>query len=77
MMQVSEVSIISIDKSEDSWAIEGEVLFEEDLSTDFSVTYLLEEDELEEFSLEIKLEDNFDMQALKRQIIDAAMAYDE
>lgn len=53
MIQISEVNIISIDKSEDSWAIEGEILFEEDLSTAFEVTYLTDEDELEELSMEI------------------------
>ena len=47
MIQISEISIISIDKSDDSWAIEGEILFEEDLSTAFEATYLCDEDDFD------------------------------
>ena len=76
MVQISEVSIISIDKSEDSWAIEGEILFEEDLSTAFEVTYLTEEDELEDLSMEIEPGD-FDKEELKDMIIKAALEYED
>ena len=51
-MQISEVNIISIDKGEDSWEIEGEIIFEDNLSSAFAVTYVIEEDELEGLDLE-------------------------
>lgn len=76
MVQISEVNIISIDKSEDSWAIEGEILFEEDLSTAFAVTYLSEDDELEELSLEVN-PGEFDTDELKDKIIAAALEYED
>lgn len=76
MVQITEVSIISIDKSDDSWAIEGEVTFEEDLSAGFEVTYLPDEDELEDLKLEIN-PGHYDKQELKQMIIDAALDYDE
>lgn len=76
MIQISEVNIISIDKGEDSWAIEGEVLFEEDLSTAFEVTYILNDDELEDLALEIN-PGEFDKDILKQMIISAANDYEE
>ncbi len=76
MVQISEVNIISIDKSDDCWDIEGEILFEGDLATVFSVCYAQEYDELED--LEIELEPGkYDKQMLKEMIIDAALGYDE
>lgn len=76
MIQISEVNIISIDKSEDSWAIEGEILFEEDLSTAFEVTYLTDEDELEDLSMEID-PGKYDKSQLKEMIISAALDYED
>lgn len=77
MLQISEVCIISIDKSEDSWAIEGEIMFEEDLSSAFAVTYLPDDDELEDFSMELTIDDIFDKSLLKDMIISAAMDYED
>lgn len=76
MVQISEVNIISIDKSEDYWAIEGEILFEKDLSSAFSVSYSSEYDELEELEIEID-PGNFDRALLKEMIVNAAYGYDE
>lgn len=76
MIQISEVSIISIDKGEDSWAIEGEILFEEDLSTAFEVTYLSDEDDLEDLSMEIN-PGKYDKSQLKEMIISAALDYED
>ena len=76
MVQISEVTIISIDKSEDSWAVEGEILFESDLTTAFSVTYLTDDDELEDLEIEIN-PGKYDKKLLKELILEAAMDYDE
>ncbi|MDR1532390.1 MAG: hypothetical protein LBS62_09460 [Clostridiales bacterium] len=76
MVQISEVNIISIDKGEDSWAIEGEILFESDLTTAFSVTYIPEDDELEEMEIEVD-PGKYDKALLKQMILEAACAYDE
>lgn len=76
MIQITEVSIISIDKGEDSWAIEGEVLFEEDLSSAFEVTYIPDDDELEGFSMEIDVS-GFDKKLLKEMIIKATVGYED
>ena len=76
MVQISEVSIISIDKCEDLWAIEGEILFEEDLPTAFSVSYSPHDDELEDLEIEIT-PGRFDKTLLKEMIVQSAVQYDD
>lgn len=76
MVYISEVNIISVDKSEDTWEIEGEVLFESDLTTAFSVTYVPEEDELEDLELEVD-PGAYDKRVLKDLIVKAVLESDE
>lgn len=76
MIQISEVNIISIDKGEDSWSIEGEILFESDLTTPFSVTYAVDYDELEDLEIEIN-PGKYDSNVLKEMILAASATYDE
>ena len=76
MVQISEVNIISIDKSDDLWSIEGEILFESDLTTAFSVTYNSEYDELDDLELEIA-PGKYDKLMLKEMIVNAALECDE
>ena len=76
MLQISQVCIISIDKSDDTWAIEGEIIFEDDLSTAFEVSYVPDEDELEDLSMELDIDD-FDTAKLKEIIISSAMEYED
>ena len=77
MLQVTEVNIISVDKSDESWAIEGEIIFEDDLASDFEATYLVEDDELEGLSLELDLEGEYSPRSLKKFILDAVAEYEE
>ena len=76
MVIISEITIISIDKSEESWAIEGEILFESDLSTPFSATYYPDDDELEDLEIEIT-PGRFDKSLLKQMVLRSAQEYDE
>ena len=76
MVQISDVIIISIDKSDESWAIEGEILFESDITTPFSVTYLTVDDELEDLEIEI-IPGKYDARLLKEMIVDAAADCDD
>lgn len=77
LVHINEVSIISIDKSEDSWEIEGEILFEEDLSCEFAATYLPSDDEFEDlsFSIEASSIGSFDKKQLKEMIVEAASEF--
>lgn len=76
MVQISEVNIISIDKSDDTWAIEGEILFESDLTTAFSVAYNPDYDELEDLEIEIN-PGKYDKSELKEMIVNASLDYEE
>ncbi|KXL52292.1 hypothetical protein CLNEO_22260 [Anaerotignum neopropionicum] len=77
MLRITEVNIYSMDKGDDSWAIDGEILFEDDLTSAFEATYLVDEDELESFSLELDLEENYDVRTLKKRIVEAANVYED
>ena len=76
MIQITEIIIITADKSDDSWAIEGEILFESDLTTAFSATYLCDEDEFDELEIEIN-PGKYDRKLLKDMIIEAVNNFDE
>jgi len=76
MIQINDVIIISIYKSEGSWDIEGEIIFEPDLASAFSVTYLTVEDELDELEIEI-IPGKYDAKLLKDLIVKAALEYEE
>lgn len=51
-------------------------IFEDDLTSAFEADYLPDEDELENLSLELELED-FDTRVLKNMILDAANDYED
>lgn len=76
MLQITEVNIFSLNKDEDVWSIEGEIIFEDDLTSAFEANYASEDDELEELSLELEIED-FDRKILKEMILDAANDYED
>ncbi len=76
MVSITEITIISVDKSDDSWAIEGEILFESDLSTPFSVTYYPSDDDFEDLEIEINPGD-YDKKLFKDMVIEAAMNYED
>ena len=76
MFQISEVNIFSLSKEEDMWSIEGEIIFEDDLTSAFETGYLPDEDELDDLSLELELEE-FDQKTLKTMILDAVNNFEE
>jgi len=76
MVRITELYIISIDKGEESWAIEGEVTFEEDLSSNFEVTYNIEDDELEDLTLEIN-PGKYDKHEFKSMVLKASREYED
>ena len=76
MLQISEVNIFSLSKEEDMWSIEGEIIFEDDLTSAFETGYLPDEDELDDLSLELELEE-CDQKTLKTMILDAVNNFEE
>ena len=53
------------------------MIFEDDLSSGFAASYLAEEDEWEELSLELEMEEGFSMSVLKDMILSAIEEYEE
>ena len=76
MVQISEVIVISVDKNDDAWAIEGEIIFESDLSSAFSVNYSPEDDELEELEIEMS-PGKYDKKMFKELLVSAAYEYED
>jgi len=76
MVQISEVIVISIDKNDDVWAIEGEMFFESDLSSAFSVNYSPGDDELEDLEIEID-PGKYDKKLFKEMLVNAAYEYED
>ncbi len=76
MVQINDINIFSVDRNDDSWAIEGEIEFESDLTVDFSVTYLTYEDELEDLELEVN-PGRYDKDLLKEMILNSVNEYCE
>lgn len=77
MLQITDVNIYSIDKGDDSWAIDGELQFEDDLVSAFEAGYLVDEDELEHLSLELEIEEPYDLRAVKDWIVKAANEFED
>ncbi len=76
MLQITEVNIFSLSQDDDVWSIEGEITFEDDLTSAFETGYLPDEDELENLSLELDISD-FDRKVLKQMILDAINDYED
>ena len=77
MVRITEVVIFSVDKSEeDSWSIEGELLFEEDLTTPFSAEYFVSDDEFSDFELEID-PGGYDLRQLHSMVLKAAKEFED
>lgn len=76
MVEIEDVIIISIDKNDNSWEIEGEIIFESNLTCPFSVDYDSHEDELVDVQLEMN-PGKYDKSALKAMILKSAMEYED
>lgn len=77
MVNITEIIILSIDKTEsESWCIEGEILFDGDISSPFSLVYYEDDDEIEDLELEIE-PGGYDERQLKSMILRAMREYED
>jgi hypothetical protein len=76
VVTISEINLISIDRSDEAWEIEGEIMFESDLATPFCATYYPDDDEFEITEIEIT-PGHFDRRELKQMILSAAQDYED
>ena len=57
MIPIDEVCIISVDKSEDVWSIEGEIIYDDDIACPVAAYYMAEDDEFDELTTDAGLDD--------------------
>lgn len=76
MIPIDEVCIISIDKSEILGQSEGEIIYDEDIACPFEASYVAEDDEFEEISTELDINE-FDSDDLKDKIKSAVFEYED
>ena len=76
MVGIDEIIIISVDKTDEIWHIEGDIVFESDFTTGFTVDYDIIEDELLDLELELN-PGKYDKDLLKSMIIVATGEYEE
>lgn len=76
MIPIDDVCIISIDKSDDTWAIEGEIIYDDDIACPFEASYIAQDDEFEQFTAEAEL-DEFDKEELLEKLRAAILDYED
>ncbi len=76
MLSINEVSILSVHVDEEIMEIEGEVTFDNELTTAFAATYDLEEENFEQIEFDIEITD-YDKDEFKEVVVELANAFEE
>ena len=76
MVSIAEVNLISVDKSDNPWDIEGEIFFESELSTPFCASYYDDDGEFEYLEIEID-PGRYDRRLLMEMIVSAAEEFED
>ncbi len=76
MLSINEIAILSVHVDEDVMEIEGDVRFDNELSTAFAGTYDLQDETFESLEFEIEVSD-FDKDEFEQAVIELANAFEE
>ncbi len=76
MLSIQEVTILSVHVDEDIMEIEGEVTFDNELSTAFAANYDFSEENFESLEFEIEVTD-YDKDEFREVVVNLANAFDE
>lgn len=76
MLSINEVTIISVHVDEEVMDIEGEVTFDNELSTAFAATYDFNEENFESLEFEIEVSD-YDKHEFRDAVVELANAFEE
>ncbi len=76
MLSIQEVTILSVHVDEDIMEIEGEVTFDNELSTAFAANYDFNEENFESLEFEIEVTD-YDKDEFMQAVVELANAFDE
>ncbi|MCL2397475.1 MAG: hypothetical protein FWC93_05350 [Defluviitaleaceae bacterium] len=75
-MNISEVVVISVDRGDDMWPIEGEAIFEGDFSTAFAAAFYPDDNEIENLEFDVAPK-GFDRELFAEMLIAAISEFDE
>ena len=70
------MSLPSINNSENVSAVEGEIIYDDDIACPFAASYLAEDDEFDEITAEMDISE-FDPEELKEKIKKASLEYED
>lgn len=76
MLSIIEISLLSVDIDEEVMEIEGEVTFDNELSTAFAGVYDLDEEMFTNLEFEIEVTD-YDKDEFKEAVVELANGFDE
>ncbi len=76
MLSINEVTILSVHVDEEIMEIEGEVTFDNELTTAFAATYDLEEETFENIEFDIEVTD-YDKNEFKEAVVELANAFED
>ncbi len=76
MLSINEVTILSVHVDEEIMEIEGEVTFDNELTTAFAATYDLEEETFENIEFDIEVTD-YDKDEFKEAVIELADSFED
>ncbi len=76
MLSINEVTILSVHVDEEIMEIEGEVTFDNELTTAFAATYDLEEETFENIEFDIEVTD-YDKNEFKEAVIELANSFED
>ena len=77
-MGISDIVVISVDRTEETWHVEGEAIFEGDFSTPFAVTFCPIEEEVDALEFVMPPKDfDFDRGMFIEMLVAAIFDFDE
>ena len=75
-MIISEIIVISVDRTENTWPIEGEAVFEGDFSTAFAAVFYPDENEVEGLEFDVTPQ-GYDTEQFSEMLVAAVLDFDE
>jgi len=75
-MSISDIVVISVDKTDEVWHVEGEATFEGDFSTAFVATFYPADEEVDGLEFVVPLQD-FDGERFTKMLVVAISDFEE
>jgi len=77
-MIISEIVVISVDRAENIWHIEGEAIFEGDFTTSFAATFYPDDNEIEGLEFDVAhVPGKYDAEQFTQMLVAAILSFEE